>query len=164
MNTAAWSRADSNPPTPDWIRVTLNGTYNIYSVITKGRQNDDGGQLLQTVTEYELRYSTKDSADIAVRNSKYEIIRFPGNSDMTTKVENVLPDVIQATSVTLYPTAFLDRISLRFEVMGCDYNECLDNPCPTDRVCRNTVGSYECQCTNGWTGPNNCGQYYFCNP
>lgn len=34
-----------------------------------------------------------------------------------------------------------------------DQNECLNFPCENDGTCTNTLGSYLCKCSKGWTGP-----------
>ena len=33
-----------------------------------------------------------------------------------------------------------------------DVNECTANPCQNGANCSNTVGAYQCMCTEGWTG------------
>ena len=36
-----------------------------------------------------------------------------------------------------------------------DINECSpNNPCPNGGNCTNTIGSYICNCTSGWSGAN----------
>lgn len=34
-----------------------------------------------------------------------------------------------------------------------DVIECQSQPCENKGVCRNTLGSYICECPKGWTGP-----------
>ncbi|KAL3832182.1 hypothetical protein ACJMK2_023845, partial [Sinanodonta woodiana] len=35
-----------------------------------------------------------------------------------------------------------------------DVDECNNFPCKNDGNCTNTIGSYMCDCSSGWTGVN----------
>ena len=37
-------------------------------------------------------------------------------------------------------------------ILFVDIDECSDNPCDTNAACKNSDGSYECTCNDGWTG------------
>lgn len=38
------------------------------------------------------------------------------------------------------------------ELCNFEYNECESNPCQNAGECIDHIGSYECHCTNGFTG------------
>lgn len=48
---------------------------------------------------------------------------------------------------------YLKFYRLIFHFTFLDFNECLHNrPCKHNGTCLNNEGSYECECTAGWTG------------
>lgn len=49
------------------------------------------------------------------------------------------------------------------EVISLDYDECEDEPCHRDAMCRNKLGSFECICKAGYKGDGmTCqGNYYY---
>lgn len=61
--------------------------------------------------------------------------------------------------IILYPFSCFDRVIYPLKVsVSCKINESCSEPlvftCKNNATCQNTFGSYVCNCTDGWSGPN----------
>ncbi|XP_033113765.1 lactadherin-like [Anneissia japonica] len=104
-----------------WIQVDLGKLHKVHGVITQVRNN-----RLHWVTSYDIFYSVGGNLFQPIRNSDYQVTKFQGNSNQDTAVTNIFPDPVYAQFVRIHPIDWHDRICLRFEVLGCSKELCID--------------------------------------
>ncbi|XP_033113764.1 lactadherin-like [Anneissia japonica] len=107
-----------------WIQVDLGKLHKVHGVITQGRNNTHN--LLQWVTSYEIFYSVDGNLFQPIRNSDFQVTKFEGNSDQDTAVTNIFPDPVYAQFARIHPVDLHGHICLRFEVLGCSKELCID--------------------------------------
>ncbi|XP_038066571.1 lactadherin-like [Patiria miniata] len=111
----AWCHDELTDNISPWIQVVFNGTVTITGLITQGRGDGD-----QWVTEYGVTYSRNGGQSWNnVTNVDGKPIRFPGNNDRNTQVSTRFPFALRTRILRIYPTAWYDHCSMRFEVIGC---------------------------------------------
>ncbi|XP_033106829.1 EGF-like repeat and discoidin I-like domain-containing protein 3 [Anneissia japonica] len=115
----AWSSGTTDQN--QWIQVDLGKRHKVHGVITQGRN-----KLNQWVTSYEILYSIHGKRFQPIRNPNCKVTTFVGNSDQDTTVTNTFSDPVYAQFVRIHPTDWYNWISLRFEVLGCSTEFCID--------------------------------------
>ena len=56
---------------------------------------------------------------------------------------------MRMVGVVMVCTRVDDYQSLLLYILCIDIDECLSGPCPSDLICRNTVGNFSCDCPDG---------------
>ena len=56
---------------------------------------------------------------------------------------------MRMVGVVMVCTRVDDYQSLLLYMLCIDIDECLSGPCPSDLICRNTVGNFSCDCPDG---------------
>ncbi|XP_072048961.1 lactadherin-like [Amphiura filiformis] len=123
--TGSWSAKYNN--VNQWIQVDLGVSTWVTGVLTQGRAyNVDarffgGGDCCpQWVTNFKVQYSNDGTNWHYVKSANnQDAMIFVGNTDQTTVVTNLFPAPIEASFIRILPTEWNVRISLRFEVVGC---------------------------------------------
>ncbi|CAH1802614.1 unnamed protein product [Owenia fusiformis] len=95
-----------------WIQADLGSLMQVNGVVTQGRADYN-----QWVTSYKVYYSTDGSSFELIAKDGNQI--FDGNSDRTSQVTRLFDQPLQARYIRIQPTAFYDRPSMRFDVLGC---------------------------------------------
>ncbi|KAG9508924.1 Neurexin-4, partial [Fragariocoptes setiger] len=118
--SSAWTAGQSD--FSQYLVIELNKKLNISSIATQGRAYSN-----EYVIEYKIEYGN-DGLDFApYRDRNGNVKLFDANSDDRSVVENVFEAPIVARFLRINPTRWQDRISMRVQVFGCDYNsESLD--------------------------------------
>lgn len=98
----AWSAQYNN--TNQWMTLDLGSSVKVSSIITQGRQN-----YPQWVTTYYVKYSTNNSTWNDVDGNRV----FNGNTNQTTKVENIFNTPVQARYIKIMPIAWYNHVSMR---------------------------------------------------
>ena len=109
----SWS-SRHNQVNYDWLQVDLGSVHALERVATIGRGNSN-----QYVTHYKIYYSIDASTWQWVLNEDNSERVFVGNVNYNELVERDIGYVIVARYVRIYPTAFVNHMSLRWEVYGC---------------------------------------------
>ena len=95
-----------------------------------------------------------------LKTSKFSfVLRTHENSDVFNTLNEIY---LVFTSKKLISSIYLStHVRSSILTLFSDVDECLRNPCYNGGNCSNTVGSFECICQPGWTGPT-CliGMYY----
>ena len=120
MASGAWRAAGNQPG--EWIQMDMQGIKVVGKVATQGRHETVYTNDFEWVTSYQLKYSlTSMEADFGYVKSSADgsVVTFPGNFDRNTIVANGF-DPITGRYIRLYPTAWNNHISMRWEVYGCD--------------------------------------------
>ncbi|XP_031782155.1 neurexin-4 [Nasonia vitripennis] len=112
---SAWTASSSD--FSQYLIIDLGATYNITAIGTQGREHHN-----EYVMEYGISYGTNglDYADF--KETDGNIKMFKGNKDGDTVKLNKFEVPIIAQWIRINPTRWRDRISLRVELYGCEYN------------------------------------------
>lgn len=112
---SAWTASSSD--FSQYLIIDLGATYNITSISTQGREHHN-----EFVMEYGISYGTNglDYADF--KETDGNIKMFKGNKDGDTVKSNKFEVPIIAQWIRINPTRWRDRISLRVELYGCEFN------------------------------------------
>ncbi|XP_071952032.1 hemocytin-like isoform X2 [Antedon mediterranea] len=97
-----------------WIQVDFGVVKTVTGVITQGRNG-----YPQWVTSYEFLYSMNGTKFQTIKDANEQNVEFEGNSDKDTKVTNMFSSPVSVRVVRIHPTNWCDRISMRFELLGC---------------------------------------------
>ncbi|KAF7414323.1 hypothetical protein HZH68_002812 [Vespula germanica] len=98
------------------LTVELSDRYEIRSVATRGRAHTN-----EYVTEYIVQYSDDGQAWTSYEGQDGVDEMFKGNTNGDTIKLNKFEVPIIAQWIRINPTRWRDRISLRLELYGCDY-------------------------------------------
>ncbi|XP_033105774.1 uncharacterized protein LOC117108037 [Anneissia japonica] len=108
------SSSDEN----QWIQVSLDSPKQISGIITQGRSDDN-----HRVTSYRVEFSVDNVIWRAISADGNEPKLFAGNTDRSSQETNYFPEPVIASYVRIRPVSWERRISMRFELLGCDVNE-----------------------------------------
>ncbi|XP_072017381.1 uncharacterized protein [Amphiura filiformis] len=110
----AWVAAinDSN----QWIQVNLRAVMWVSRVMIQGRNGHD-----QWVTKFKVLYKTYgvDWKYVQTLKNNGDMV-FPGNTDQDTVVTRPFPSPVRATVIRIQPMEWRRRISMRFDLIGCE--------------------------------------------
>ncbi|XP_042172039.1 lactadherin-like isoform X1 [Oncorhynchus tshawytscha] len=115
--TNAWSPATNNRS--EWLQVDLEKTKHLTGIITQGAK--DFG-VVQFVSAFKVAYSDDGQAWNLVKdeNTNTEKI-FQGNIDNNMHKKNLFEPPFYARYLRVVPWEWQERITLRMELLGCDY-------------------------------------------
>ncbi|XP_076027380.1 lactadherin-like isoform X2 [Genypterus blacodes] len=115
--TNAWSPATNNRS--EWIQVDLEKTKRLTGIITQGAK--DFG-VVQFVSMFKVAYSLDGESWSVMKeeNTNNDQI-FQGNTDNNTHKKNLFEPPFFAQFVRILPWEWHERITLRMELLGCDY-------------------------------------------
>ncbi|XP_072041290.1 lactadherin-like [Amphiura filiformis] len=123
--TGAWS-AQTNDGN-QWIQVALGVPTWVTGVLIQGREDWSPPQW-QYVTRFKVQYS-EDGEFWAFfeqyTNNQGEMI-FDGNTNHTTIVTNLFPAPVLASYIKIIPVEWIQHISMRFELVGCEGKHVID--------------------------------------
>ncbi|XP_064214176.1 neurexin-4 isoform X2 [Tribolium castaneum] len=112
--SSAWSPEESTYF--HFLTMDLGGPFEIRSISTQGRKGSN-----EHVTEYIIQFSDDGEAWRSFTDAQGEIEMFTGNSDGDSIHKNEFEVPIIAQWIRINPTRWRDRISMRVELYGCDY-------------------------------------------
>ena len=118
--SGAWRAAQNQQG--EWIQVDMQGSKVVGKVATQGRHETVYTNDFEWVTSYHLKYSltgVEQDFGYVTSSADVSVINFPGNTDRNTIVTNEF-DPITGRYIRLYPSAWNNHISMRWEVYGCD--------------------------------------------
>ncbi|XP_035685102.1 neurocan core protein-like isoform X8 [Branchiostoma floridae] len=98
----------------EWLQVDLGEMKNVKGTITLGSPDDNF-----YVTSYKLQYSTDETTWTTYADTDGSEKVFPGNTDRTTPVTNLLDNPIGTRYVRFLPQTWRDYPVLRVEILGC---------------------------------------------
>ncbi|XP_063441794.1 hemicentin-1-like [Mytilus trossulus] len=110
-----WSPIAMN--TRQWIQVSFPHFTVVRSIVTAGRYTTESRN--EWVTAYRVIYSKDGINWDKYKDNKGKILNFAANFDKSTPVSTVLPIPVVARYLRLQPTSWNQKISLRFDVVGC---------------------------------------------
>ena len=99
----------------EYIQIEFRTMRRVERVATQGRDVNN-----QRVTSYRIAYSTDGSIFEFVQNTLGNDVIFNGNTDESTVVQHDFDPALVARYVRLHAQTWNYRISLRWEVYGCD--------------------------------------------
>ncbi|XP_019631178.1 PREDICTED: lactadherin-like [Branchiostoma belcheri] len=112
----AWSAG--NNTTGEWLQVDLGEMKTVTGTIIQGRYHHDD----HWVTSYKLQCSVDGLSWITHASSNGSEEVFPGNTDRSTPVTNLLDSPTDARYVRFLPQSWHGHMSMRVEVLGCSDN------------------------------------------
>ena len=119
VSTGAWSVASGSNNDDQWIAADLGTQKIIVSIITQA-----SSEYNQYVKEYTLQIKiTPNSNYVDVVDEDGDVIEYKGNNNRNSDKTNDLPDGTIASSVKLRPTDWHSEVSLRWNIIGCDYSD-----------------------------------------
>ncbi|XP_011301961.1 neurexin-4 isoform X1 [Fopius arisanus] len=111
----AWTSASSH--SYQYLIIDLGQLMNVVAIATQGRNNNG-----EYVTEYSINYGTNDLDYVDVKEEGGYPKMFKGNTDAESIKLNKFEVPIIAQWIRINPTRWQDRISMRVELYGCEYN------------------------------------------
>ncbi|XP_049821647.1 neurexin-4 isoform X1 [Aethina tumida] len=99
-----------------FLTISLGGRFEIRSIATQGRSG-----TREFVTEYVVQFSDDGEGWRSFTDSQGETEMFRGNSDGDSVYKNEFEVPIIAQWIRINPTRWRDRISMRVELFGCEY-------------------------------------------
>ncbi|XP_072017520.1 hyalin-like [Amphiura filiformis] len=99
-----------------WIQVNLRAVMWVSGVMIQGRDGYD-----RWVTKFKVQYKTYgvDWQYVQTLNKQEDMV-FDGNNDEDTVVTKPFPSPVRATVIRIQPMQWHGRISLRFDLIGCE--------------------------------------------
>ncbi|XP_013397759.1 uncharacterized protein LOC106164412 [Lingula anatina] len=114
----AWSARSNNAN--QWIQADFLVPITVNAIVTQGRSD-----YRQWVTRYRILYRYDDDSPWRWYYDPPATLKtFTANKDQNTKVTNTLTYPLKARYVRLIPVAWNGHISMRWEILGCSYEEC----------------------------------------
>nr|XP_023013622.1 neurexin-4 [Leptinotarsa decemlineata] len=110
----AWSSKDND--FDQYLIFDLGQVMNLTRIWTQGRPHSN-----EYVMEYQISYGTNGLDYANYKESGGDTMMFRGNVDGDTVHKNEFEVPIIAQWIRINPTRWRDRISLRVELFGCDY-------------------------------------------
>ncbi|XP_015181764.1 PREDICTED: neurexin-4 isoform X6 [Polistes dominula] len=110
----AWTASSSD--FGQYLTIDLGQVMNITAVATQGRAHKN-----EYVMEYGISYGTNGLDYVDFKEESGNIKMFKGNTNGDTIKLNKFEVPIIAQWIRINPTRWRDRISLRLELYGCDY-------------------------------------------
>lgn len=110
-----WSPIAMN--TRQWIQVSFPHFTIVRSIVTAGRYTNESRN--EWVTAYRVIYSKDGMNWDKYKDTKGKIMDFAANFDKSTPVSTELPIPVVARYLRLQPISWSQKISLRFDVVGC---------------------------------------------
>ncbi|CAG9837466.1 unnamed protein product [Diabrotica balteata] len=110
----AWSAHDSD--FDQYLIFDLGQVMNVTRIWTQGRPHSN-----EYVMEYRISYGSNGLDYADYKEAGGDIMMFPGNVDGDTIHKNEFEVPIIAQWIRINPTRWRDRISLRVELFGCEY-------------------------------------------
>ncbi|XP_072017521.1 uncharacterized protein [Amphiura filiformis] len=113
-SAGAWIAAIDN--VNQWIQVNLRAVMWVSGVMIQGRNGYD-----RWVTKFKVQYKTYGVDWIYVQTlNKQDDMVFAGNTDQDTVVTRPFPSPVRATVIRIQPMQWHGRISMRFDLIGCE--------------------------------------------
>ncbi|XP_066260020.1 neurexin-4 isoform X2 [Euwallacea similis] len=113
--SSAWSAKDND--FAQYLIIDLGQVMNVTRIWIRGRPFSN-----EYVMEYQISYGTNGQDYAFYRDSEGDIRMFRGNVDGDTVHKNEFEVPIIAQWIRINPTRWRDRISMRVELFGCEYN------------------------------------------
>ncbi|XP_063360126.1 neurexin-4 [Cydia amplana] len=110
----AWTASEND--FDQQLVIDLGTVKNITRVATQGRQHSR-----QYVQEYHISYGTNGLDYVRYKAAGGEVKTFDGNQDGNTVKKNEFEVPIIAQFIRINPMRWRDKISMRVELYGCDY-------------------------------------------
>ncbi|KAL3247876.1 hypothetical protein MRX96_056793 [Rhipicephalus microplus] len=111
---SAWTAKNSD--FDQYLLISLNSKKTITSIVTMGKQHSP-----EFVQEFKIYYGDHGGDFTEYKDREGNPKLFRGNSDGNTEVRNVFEYPIIAQYIRINPTRWRDRISLRAQLYGCEY-------------------------------------------
>lgn len=111
---SAWTAKNSD--FDQYLLISLNSKKTITSIVTMGKQHSP-----EFVQEFKIFYGDTGGDFTEYKDREGNPKLFRGNSDGNTEVRNMFEYPIIAQYIRINPTRWRDRISLRAELYGCEY-------------------------------------------
>lgn len=111
---SAWTAKNSD--FDQYLLISLNSKKTITSIVTMGKQHSP-----EFVQEFKIYYGDTGGDFTEYKDREGNPKLFRGNSDGNTEVRNMFEYPIVAQYIRINPTRWRDRISLRAELYGCEY-------------------------------------------
>lgn len=111
---SAWTAKNSD--FDQYLLISLNSKKTITSIVTMGKQHSP-----EFVQEFKIYYGDTGGDFTEYKDREGNPKLFRGNSDGNTEVRNMFEYPVVAQYIRINPTRWRDRISLRAELYGCEY-------------------------------------------
>lgn len=111
---SAWTAKNSD--FDQYLLISLKSKKTITSIVTMGKQYSP-----EFVQEFKIYYGDHGGDFTEYKDREGNPKLFRGNSDGDTEVRNMFEYPIVAQYIRINPTRWRDRISLRAELYGCEY-------------------------------------------
>ncbi|CAH1796015.1 unnamed protein product [Owenia fusiformis] len=106
-----------------------------YNVIVKGIYTQGCPDSTGYVTKYKISYMLSTTSKLMYVQSQPGVDAiFDANADQNGVVENVFPKPVRAQIVRLEPQEWFQKISLRWDIMGCSTHDCEGEKLITGKV------------------------------
>ncbi|XP_077561755.1 neurexin-4 [Haemaphysalis longicornis] len=111
---SAWTAKNSD--FEQYLMISLSSKKTVTSIVTMGKQYSP-----EFVQEFKIFYGDNGGDFTEYKDREGNTKLFQGNSDGDSQVHNVFETPIIAQYIRINPTRWRDRISLRVELYGCEY-------------------------------------------
>ncbi|CAH1238212.1 MFGE8 [Branchiostoma lanceolatum] len=138
----------------EWLQVDLGETKRVSGVIVQGRQY----AYVQWVTSYQLRYRTDGGSWRTYADIHGQQTIFSGITNTRTPVTNLLDNPIRARYVRFVAYSWINWISMRVEILGCNYQGSQTrtrNSCCSPSIETRSVNCWECSWSS-WSSWSTC--------
>ncbi|XP_019622071.1 PREDICTED: lactadherin-like, partial [Branchiostoma belcheri] len=114
LNEASGSWAAQASTIGEWLQVDIERMKRVTGTVIQGRHNSD-----QWVASYKVQYSADGINWSTYAGSEGSEKVFPGNTDRSTPVTNLLDNPVEARYVRFYPQSWYNWITMRAEILVC---------------------------------------------